>query len=425
MRSLSHGFAAIAVSCIAWNVAACADQSFDEGGIGSTASFSLFIDGMNVPCASFSGIDRIEVTAFASDGVTRRPGYPREGNCQTGQVSLGGLEAGAHDLEIAAIGPALGDGEAVLFRGRSAITLPSAIDLSLRPEVAFLDIGWTFQNSDFDPCDSEVAQISVNLGASTVQDVTFATTADCRATPLRVPLPLPLLNYTVIVEAYSFDNFPIYSATSRRVLERGENTLNMTLMPLGSVVYLDWQFEIGSMSIRACDDPRVGTASITVSIDPDVGEAATELIDCTADRPYGFKADRYPSNRALDIRVVAEGAARFVGTRQIATTGDDLYVPIIVLEAVGTSSLAFSVQTASCAAAGFDHVEVTAAKIDDAAAVVEQELSADATGARFVDLEYGEYALTVSLVDGDTPICTSRGRGVINSRETAWPAIAL
>lgn len=423
MRSIAHAFAAI----IALNVAGCADESLSDGDTGVAASFSIFKDGMNVPCASIPEIQRVEVIVYATDGVTRRPGFPMPADCQSGQVFLYNLGEGSHELEFVAHGQALGADDAVLFRAKSPISVPSSteINLSLRPEVAFLTIGWTFQNSDFDPCESEVAEIIVRLGASTGQSVNFDTSADCEETPLRVPVPLPLLNYTIIVEAYSIDNFQIYSATAQRVLERGENTLNMTLMPLGSVVYLDWQFEIGSMSIRACDDPRVSTASISVTIDPDVGDAATELIDCTADRPYGFKKDRYPLGRTLEIEVVAEGAARFVASKRISTTGDDLYVPILVLEAVGTSSLAFSVQTATCAAASFDGIGVVAAKVDDLTRIVAQELPADAMGVIFEDLEYGEYEVVVSLLDGDTPICTSRGHGVINSRETAWDPIAL
>jgi hypothetical protein len=406
---------------------ACAeDPGGDIDGV-ATLTFRINKGGADVPCSDVEGIESIVVTAFATDGVTKRPGFPINADCHLGQVALLGLTEGDHILEAVARGPIVGEDDAVLFKARTALSLPGANpDLSLRPEVAWVTIDWMFENKGLDPCADEVAEVAVLLSASTGSNVTFNQRFQCTATPVALPLPLPVLNYTIRVDAYSFDDFQIYTTTQQRVLDRGDNTYTATLGPLGATIHLDWQFEIGELSIRACDDVQVQTSSVTISItDRDGNQTATVMVDCGVTRPYAFLGNRYQAGRNLIIEIEGEGEARFVGDLELRTSGQDHFPPPIVLEAVGTATASFTVDTATCASAQYDGFSAFAVKVDERNILQGVELGANERTVVFEDLPYGTYDVLIIQQDGTAPVCTRRGMGVIDGRQNAWMPIAL
>lgn len=423
MRSF-FTWAALAASL---GAAACASDS-DTFGEVSRVPFSIFKGGRNVACSSVGEIASVEVSVFTPDGSTKRPGFPLEVDCTSGQVELAGLGAGDHLLEVVARGAVAGADDVVLFKARTPITFPvSGVELSLKPEVAFLSVAWAFEDEGLNPCTDEVAEVEVLLAASAGQQVTYSQRVACSATPVTVDVALPLLNFTIQVDGYSSEGFPLYSATAQRVLERGENEYSAILMPRGSTVYLDWQFQVGAASIRACDDAEVGAAEITVSITDVLGsQTAMSVVDCAEARPYAFTSNRYQSGRTLEIDLVAEGKARFHGKRVLQTAGEDLYVrPPIVLYAVGSATVAFSVGTSSCAQAAHDAFSVIAANVEDPTIIATVELGSAASSAMFDDLPYGTYDVLVVQKNDDLAVCTGVGRGVISGRENSWDAIEL
>jgi hypothetical protein len=391
-------------------------------------TFSLFKGGRNVACSTVAGIDRVEANLYTPDGSTLRPGSPHVALCQDGQVRLVNAPEGDHVLEVIARGPVLGLTDAVLYKARTAVTFPTApLELSLKPEVAFLTVDWSFDDSGLDPCVDEVAEIEVLLSASASQQTTYNQRFLCSERPSEVNVPLPLLNFTIQVDAYSSEGFPLYSATAQRVLERGENEYTAILMSRGARVYLDWQFQVGTTSIRACDDAEVGAQSITVNITVDKGnQTATEIVDCAESRPYAFTENRYQAGNELMIELVADGAARFLGRRAEQTTGEDLYVrPPIVLYAVGSATVAIAVDTSSCAQAAYDAFSVIAVNVEDPSVTETLELGSQERSATFADLPYGTYDVAVVQTNHDVPVCTALGRRTISGRENAWAAIEL
>lgn len=423
-----RSFSLAVVALLAANVVSCAGDSSGSRPENSQVSFKIFKSGMNVDCSAVPEIVRVQVTAFAGDGITRRPGYPRDVNCQEGQVSLSDLDGGDHILEIAAHGKILGDDDAVLFKAKTPISLPtSGTELSLKPEVSYLSIDWTFENEELAPCAEQVGDIEVLLAATTGPRLTFSKKVACTETPLEIPLPLPVLNYTIRVDAYSPEDFPVYTATVQRVLERGDNDLQVILQRIGAAVFFDWQFEIGTMSVRPCNDARVDTSEIQVTIGPQHAPArAMETVQCASDRPHQFLADRFPASPTpLAIDIVAEGAARFIGGRVVDSTGEDIDAGTIILRAVGTATASFSIATSTCATARYDGFSVYAVNELQPNEVFGQDLEMNADTAIFEDLPYGTYGVLLLETFGGVPVCTARGRGVIEDRTAAWPPIRL
>src|SRR6185503_2825098 len=138
--------------------------------------------------------------------------------------------------------------------------------VSLRPEVAFLTVNWSFGSSGLLPCDTEVGDVDVLVSTGTAQGTAFHQRFACMDTPVVVPAPLPLASYTIQIDAYSSQEFILFSGTAVRALERGDNDLTVMLAALGGRLYMDWSFSIGGQPIRPCDDPRVNVVPIDATV---------------------------------------------------------------------------------------------------------------------------------------------------------------
>ncbi|MCK6544887.1 hypothetical protein L6R52_03405 [Myxococcota bacterium] len=394
-------------------------------------SFTISRGGAELSCAEVPEISSLTVAVFGADGISARAGYPRTIDCSNGAISLPGLPEGAHTIELKALGTLAGDDAAVLFRARSTFETPRdlSLALSLRPEVAFVDVAWSFDGS-LVPCTTEVRQVEVLVSAGTSQAASYHRRAPCAASPLVVPVPLPLLRVTVQVNAYSAQEFILFSGTVERALERGANTIDVALMPMGNHLYFDWTFALGSQTIRACDDPRVGAASVTATVRSlEGGPEATETFPCETPRPYVFLPQRYRAGRMLEVELVAEGAERFVGRETFTMPAADRFQdPPLVLDAVGTATVAVLVRTSTCGAEIIDGIGVAIWPADAAPGAepaVATTIPLGQSEAVVEDLPYGEYVVDVAQLRNESRLCSVRERRVIDARASVWEPFVL
>lgn len=394
-------------------------------------SFAVSKDGANVPCSQVPDITELEVVVRAAGGATVRAGYPRDADCAAGVVLLDGLPDGAHELELSARGVLAGDERALLFRATTTFETPrdTSLSVSLRPEVAFLEVAWTFEGNDLLPCELEVGDIEVLVSAGSSQGASFTDHFSCAATPVRVPAPLPLLAYTIQVNAYSAEGYILFSGTANRAVERGENRVELTLAAMGGRLYLDWLFGLGGEMVRLCDDPRVAVETVVArvrTVEGGANHASTEL-DCAAERPVAFAPRRYQPGRLLEVELVAEGAERFLARETFVMPAGDRYQdPPIVLGPVGTATASVVVRTSTCSELLADGIELAVYREGTTRdPVAEARLPAGRDQAVFADLPFGAYEVDVSLARGPDRLCTVRERRAVGARWTLWDPFVL
>ena len=163
------------------------------------------------------------------------------------------------------------DARAILFRSRTPFELPrdASLDVSLAQDVASLKLSWVFLDKMLRPCaDEDIDRVGVTIavvGAGTADP--FNVSYRCDQTPVEVDRYFGLRNpnYTILVQAFSRENFPVYSVREVALLERGSNEFTAVLQPDGGQLILQWQFEVpGSAPTSDCSDAMVGVSNSSV-----------------------------------------------------------------------------------------------------------------------------------------------------------------
>lgn len=395
-------------------------------------SFQVMKGGRNLTCDAAGGIEEVIVTVRTPDDLTVLSGYPRSADCASGVFSGPSLPAGPHVLDVSAKGKLQTGDRAVLFRSHAPLTSPSDLSLAitLQPEVAFLKVGWTFENQALMPCATEVQSVDVLISTGTTRVSAFHKSFRCTETPIEVPGALPLDTFTIQIDAYSSEGVPLFSVGPSRALTRGDNEFTATLLPLGGLLYLDWEFSIRGQIIRACDDARVAAREILATVKSlEGGASVSERVECATPRPYKFRAQRFRRGRMLELTLSADGSERFKGADVFVMPDGDRYSrPPLSMRAVGNASASLAVRTASCAVAGQQAFEIKVTTADGTTPpreVAKLTLPEGASQATIEDLAYGPYLVEAAQLQNGTHVCDARGIRVIAARTNVWEPLTF
>lgn len=403
--------------------AACGGSSDDAGGVTQQVRFSIFKGGENVDCATVPEITSVTGRLLESNGTLRAGG---DASCESGVFVIAGAPAGSYAVELVAKGTLGSDTNATLFTARSDITLPEddGIELSLRPEIAYLDLTWNFGSEGLGPCADLVDYVSVTVGTGNTQGGNFTREYDCTASPVSIPQPFELTEHFVKVEAYNFQGFIDWSTEARRVFDRGDNAYTAMLQPIGGTLLLDWIFSAGLDVDQSCDASFVQVDEVVATVRAlDGGSTTSERIDCATARPYVYRGRRYAPGRELELTLVGEGASRFVATQTFTMPNQDYAPGAITLEAVGTATVAIEVRTSTCTSPDVERFDVTVFEKTtplDEVMVFEGSVAADASTLALPPLPYAEYRVEVVEQGPVNPICTLDEPRMIDQKENAW-----
>ena len=412
--------------------AACGDSSDGSDTVELRFNFTLNRAGQQVRCTDTPEVDRVEVMLFLADGVTLWPGFPMDADCDASTFIFPGLRAGEYVVQLQARGPLDGDPDAVLFRQVQSIVLPVLptlpLTIELEPEVAFLELSWTFGEDGLARCANEVGAIQVIVATPGGQTGAFSTRLDCTGPlPVRLPRPFAPQEYIIQVEALSpVDNLRLFQHTVQRFLVRGENPYLAVLEPLGGRLNFDWQFAVAQDTFTDCDAPVVDVSSIVIQVSSrEGGGGVDEAVAACTDAPYAFLPNRYTQGRLLAAELTAEGMHTFVGEQLFTMPDGDYDSGRITLHAVGTATLATTVQTATCAEGLVVGYEVN---IDGPGPVSGDfdTFGPPTSSVALSRLRYGEYDVEiVQLLDGGAAQCSARGLRRIDARANDWDVFAF
>lgn len=397
---------------------ACAADADSTGGA-LTIEIEIEQSGVNTPCAQVPGIERLELRLLNPATNTLRPGFPQPFDCQgaRAQVVAG---PGEYVLEVVAIGSLDGTPGATLYSARSPISLPSTdtLRLSLKPEVAFLSLEWTYGDGNEDPCVDEVDHVVARVG-------TYEEQFSCQPGPQDLGRAFGLRSYTIEISAISAEGVPLYVHRTERQLQRGDNQYSAVLAPRGHRLYLDWEFGLAGSRIRACSDPQVMVDEVVLEVgDRDGGAPIVERVPCAASRPYALRASRFFAGRELILRLSASGAAEFSAQTQFTMPDEDYQSEPLTLEARGDVTMGLVVATASCGVASrFD----LAVRTDDRNNLLVAESSLNTPGevAEFLGLPYGRYQVEVVQQGQGVPGCRARGLRTVDAPTVSWEPLQL
>lgn len=401
-------------------LASCGGESSGVG-TGLTFDYQLFRRGQNVSCDAAPEVREVMVTLFLPSSGVPRAGWPRTVDC-TGRFEAPDVEPGRHVVQVEAVGDLQGDPAAVLYEARTEVTLPEDGDfeLSLEPEIAFLDLSWSFGSDMLAPCATEVASVDLIVAAGSGDP--FMASYDCQASPVSIEMPFAVQSYAIRLTANSAEGFPLFDAEARHTLEPGVNPFNLVLMPQGGRVLLDFSFVIGpGLTTRMCDDPNVMADEVTATLhNLEGGFTVEETFACDEPRPYAFRSARFTAGRMLELELVAEAdVARFKAVERFTMPEGDRLGDLISLEPVGTASVSVLVSSSTCAG-DVDRFEVAVTETGGSAPILEEEILPPASGLTVVDLPYGDYQIDVAEVVNGQILCTARGIRTIEGRENDW-----
>lgn len=390
--------------------------------LSSTVTFKIFKGGENVDCSSVAGIRRVTGTVFNANNTMA---LRADANCDTGTFELTGIAPGSYSIELVAKGDLAGDTDATLFSARSDVDVPGAPEISLRPEVAFLEVAWNFGEDALAPCADLVDYVAVSIGTGNTQTGNFYDEFPCNATPVVIEAPFSLAEHTIRIEAYNPKNFIDYSSEARRVFDRGDNTYTAMLNPIGGSVLLDWTFSAGTEVSQSCDAPFVQVDRIRASVlANDGGMDTSEWLDCGAARPYVYRARRYAQRRDLELVLEGEGADnRFLARLPFSMPAGDFAPSGLVMEAVGTATVSFEVMTSTCTSPDTTGFDVTVFEQDRSGGedmVFEESLESDATSVALPPLRYGTYRVHIVQQGPQNQICERGDLRWIDARENEW-----
>jgi hypothetical protein len=397
-------------------------------------SFLIAKGGKDVACASVKEIEDVTVTLHAADGRTVIAGFPKIADCSSGVLETS-VAPGNYALEVVAEGH-VGSEKGVLFTAHT-MTTPDMKDvqLSLKPEVAYLTIVWSFENQDLMPClsnDVDHVQVTISTGST---HASFDRAFPCMATPVAIDEPFPLDSFTILIQAFSDQGAPLFSRTVMRTPERGDQEVDLVLTPLGGSLFLDWQFGIRAELTRACNDPRVDVATIAATVvSLEGGQPISDHFDCAVGRPYRFRAARFRPGRSLELDLVGESVIggepmRFKGVDVFTMPdGDKTWMPPLTMYAVGTATVAIRIATSTCSTQIFDGFEVKVTTADSGTPprrVFDQRLDHGVSSVAVEDLPYGAYLIEVSQILNQTPLCRAEKTRTIDARYNMWDPFVL
>ncbi len=427
MRSTLAPLAAVALSAA---LAACGtDDPSSPEDAGFTVAFSLSKGGTEqLPCSAVPDVDRVRVRVLASDGISPLLGWPQQADCALGTFTDKGLGEGTYFLELTAQGELFGDPEATLFKARRQFTLPADrdIEISLAPEVAFLEVTWSFATGDLAPC-SEIESLTLAIGTGAGSGSYNKSNIDCTAGRFAVPTPLLPQNLSLTMSALSkVSGSTLYTVAENRLLERGQNPpFAVVFRPLGGELLFDWAFLVGAASITACDDARVGVSSLHARVVDPQGEDFAADIPCAGQRPVRFPGERFTQGRALILELSAEGVQRFAFSRPFTTTAGDTDLGLLQLPAVGSATVTVTRQAGSSCVAGIDRVRVQVTPVGERTPILSVELPTTGGMVPVLDVPLGDYTVEAAGLQGAAVGCQTGGPRTIAGRTNRWEPLEL
>ncbi|MBK6685405.1 MAG: hypothetical protein IPG45_13115 [Deltaproteobacteria bacterium] len=396
----------------------CAEDSASAGAA-LTVEIQIEQGGINKTCPEVPGIDGLELRLLNPGTNTLRPGFPQPFDCQSGLAQVMAAP-GDYVLEVAAIGSLDGTPGATLYSARSPVTLPRAetLRLSLKPEVAFLSLEWSYGDTNGDPCAEEVTEVVARIG-------TYEQRFACQPGPQSLSRSFGLRSYTIELSALSSEGVPLYVHRTERQLQRGDNQYTAVLSPRGHRLYLDWEFGLAGARIRACSDPQVMVDEVVLEVgDRDGGAPIVERVPCAASRPYALRASRFFAGRELVLRLSASGAAEFSAQTQFTMPDEDYQSEPLTLEARGDVTMGLVVVTASCGVASRFDLAVRTADRNNLV-VAEASLNDPGESADFAGLPYGRYLVEAVQQSQGGPGCRAQGLRTVDAATVTWEPLQL
>ncbi len=414
------------IGLVALVLGACGGSDTGTGAVSVPLTVKFLRGGEGRTCGQVGGVTHLDVSVYAPPGNVLRGGFPQRFDCVDSLVLQ--LPAGDQVIEVVARGTLGSDSEAALYRIRSEIGVDGApLALVLLPEVAFLELAWTFGSDNLAPCGTEVELIQVRVATGGSQAPAFEGAFPCGQGSAVLPAPLELTMYTIDVVAPSAEGFPLFTHQARRLLDRGDNQYTALLQPQGGRLYLDWEFGIGSNIVRDCASREVGVQSIKATVlSREGGTEVSETILCTEARPYAFRAARFTQGRQLSLVLEAEGQARFVAREDFTMTAGDRSGERLVMVPVGTATVSFAA-TSSCTLVNWDATELTVSPVGQRGgpAPLEQRLGRDVRSAVLNDLPYGRYRVQLVQRLGSQKGCQADEEREIAARQNEWVPFEL
>lgn len=403
------------------------------GGEASSGGLSLTFDLSRgddpVACSEVSEVREVTLRIRDAQGQLVS-GVPTRADCATGAVEVPSLADGTYTVELTATGDLAGDPGATLFSATQEVTSPGGAAITLMPRVAFLSLGWTFGQDDLLPCGAEVEAVSVivSTGAGTVGS--YSGTFGCTETPVVIPQPFDLQEYTIQVEANSAEGFPLFTHTASRLLDRGANTYTAVLTPLGGQIFVDWAFAVrpDDMPVRMCDAPSVQVDELTITIESlEGGVTVSDTVACTEPmRPFAFTKARFTQGRRLALTLSADGAQRFEAYQEFVMPDGDRVGDRSTLFAVGTATVAVEVETATCAPASTTGFAIEATLVDvDAEQTVSVEIGPADRSAALDGLWFGEWDVEAAVITPQGRQCARTVRRTVSQRQNAWDPVVF
>lgn len=394
----------------------------------------LLLDDVPLECGEVSVVSGLEVSLLNTTETAPRAGFPRQVPC--GPVLIQGPE-GPSRLSMRALGTIDQDPAATLFQARVDVMLPGPSEVvTLRPEVAFVDLDWNFGERGLEPCLSEVARVDVIVATPGIGGTAFNESFGCTDRPVRIERPFSLSPHTIDVRAVSSGGFPSYARTEQQVFDRGTNQVLAVLSPQGGQLLLDWQFELEGMVFQACDHPVVGVSTVRASVQgltlqggvlvPDGSRAMTQDLDCAAARPVPFLPERFTALRNLEVVLEAEGSLhRFRSVDRIVMPEGDALLDPSVLTAVGAATATVAALSPDCEPNRAEEVTV-AVRPQGLSTVTATAGGAGGTSLLTVpNLPYGTYRVTAErqpALPRCPPVEVERS---IGARTSDWGLIEL
>lgn len=410
-------------------LAACGQSGEDEVPNPLNVRFDLARFGQSVSCSEATEVDRVEVTLLRTDGITVLNGFPVEADCSTGQLSVDWPSGGEYLLDVTAFGLLDGDPSTVLYTARVRVSQPTpeVVDLTLVPEVSFLELEWTFREDGLAPCATEVGQVQVTVGNPGGQTPPYVGRFDCTETPVRLPRPFIAQEYLILVEALSpVERFRLFVDTVSRILVKGDNSYLAALQPLGGRLNIDWQFAVGMDESTDCDADFVGNPTVDIEVRSREGDndVATAEAGCRM-APFAFTTRRYTQGRLLTVALTAEANLhRFEGQQDFIMPDGDYDTGRLTLHAVGTATLAVNVESASCDESAVTGYEVmVAGPTDFSSQIVEFDPATPSVA--LTGLWYGTYDIEIVQQTTRGAQCTAQGQRRIAGRKNDWAPLSF
>ena len=394
----------------------------------------LLSDDMLLECSEVPIVSALEISLLNATETAPRAGFPRQVPC--GPILVEGPE-GPSRLSIQALGTVDQDPAATLFQARVDVALPGPSEIvTLRPEVAFVNLDWNFGERGLEPCLNEVARIDVIVAKPGAGGSAFNQSFGCTDRPVRIERPFSLSSHTIDVRAVSSGGFPSYARTEQQVFDRGTNQVLALLSPQGGQLLLDWQFELDGVIFQACDDLDVRVSTVRASVQgltlqegvlvPDGSRAMAQDLDCAAARPVPFLPERFTAQRQLEVVLEADGARhRFRSVDRIVMPEGDALLDPSVLTAVGVATATVAAVSPDCDAMSAEAVTLEIRPKGLATVTATAGRAGGAALLTVPNLPYGAYDVTAErqpALPRCPPVTVERS---IRARGSDWGLVEL